>query len=114
MSDNYDPSRPWTKYATFDEDYKTLTKKLEPRTNYDAFMEIMDPDMLAFLFSENKRTNSCACCSEMTDYRAGNISCDLNCLKHIKDFLNRPYSESDVNCAKRHMYIPKEEVEDAR
>lgn len=109
---NYDPDRPWTKYATFDEDYELLTKEIKPKTNYDGLMEIMNPDMLAFLFSENRCTNSCAICPEMTDYAAGNISCDMNCLKHIKDFLNRPYSEFDVNGARKHMYIPKEEVEE--
>ena len=106
MSEKYDPDRPWVKYATFDEDYKTLTTEI-PKTNYDGFIKIMSPRMLAFLFAENRCTNCCVCCSEMINYAAGNISCDMECQKHLKEFLDSPYSKKDIDKATRHMYIPK-------
>lgn len=111
-NNNYDSDRPWTK-QTFYEDYELLTKEIKPRTNYQAFLEHMTPDMLALLLAENRCTNTCICCSEMDPYdKPGNASCDLRCIKHTLDYLNQEYSEEIFNRVLRFFYIPKEEVEE--
>ena len=79
-------------------------------SNYKHFLEIMTPEMFAFLMVENKCTNTCIMCSEMEPYDApGNKSCDMKCYEHTLEFLNKEYDEKIFNRALNFMQIPKEE-----
>ncbi len=82
------------------------------KTNYDAFMGIMSVELLAMLLAENRCTNICGWCSEMRPYgKPGNMSCDLECRKHMIEFLRSDYSLENFQKGLQVAYIPKEEAE---
>lgn len=105
---NYDPARPWTK-QTFDEDYEPLTKEIEPKTNYEAFLERMSPEMLSSLMADNRCVNTCAFCSEMHSHFAGNLACDMKCYDHTLEFLKSVCFEKEFERCMKFVPIPKEE-----
>ena len=56
----------------------------------------------------------CIACSELKPSydTPGNRPCDMQCVKHAIEFLNRPYNKKEFGRMTRFFYIPKEEVED--
>lgn len=85
-----------------------MSQKNSIRTNYDAFMDIMSVELLAMLLAENRCTNVCGWCSEMRPYKPGNTSCDLECRKHMLEFLRSEHSLEDFQRGLQVAYIPKE------
>lgn len=87
---------------------------MEPiKTNYDAFMDIMSAELLAMLLAENRCTNICGWCSEMRPYgKPGNTSCDLECRKHMIEFLRSDYSLENFQKGLQVAYIPKEALDE--
>lgn len=97
---------------TLDRFKELMDRVLTTPTNYKVFMDRMNPELLALLLSENRCTNSCIVCSEMKPYdKPGNKPCDMNCQKHVLDWLHSEYSEETFERALRFMYVPKEENE---
>ena len=80
--------------------------------NYDAFRNHMDIDILALLMAESRCTNMCTCCSEIEHDMPGSQSCDLQCVKHVKEWLEKPYDEKQFDRVVSFMYVPKEEMDE--
>lgn len=83
-----------------------------PQNNYEAFKGHMDIDILALLMAESRCTNMCTCCSEIEHDTPGSQSCDLQCVKHVKEWLEKPCDEKQFDRVVSFMYVPKEEMDE--
>lgn len=89
-----------------------MSQKNSIKTNYDAFMGVMSVELLAMLLAENRCTNICGWCSEMSSYNSGNMACDLECRKHMLEFLRSEYSLEKLQKGLQVAYIPKEALDE--